>query len=698
MAICTYDPSYWQDFDSGNSLEWVLTAGNGAYAGGSLIGGRNRTHQAYLVASLKAPTNRYAVLDNITEHVSIDGTDYDLEAIQHKGKVCSKGYKYLKKVTYDGTIRFEYELNASAEHECESGVCAMSLKKHIALVKGENTVTIDYEIINFSADEAKICLTPKFDFREHNTLKKASELNFSFILKDDTVSLIPDEKDDIRIDLSISEGCFWELEDKYDKDIELQTEVDLETEGLCDSFMPYNILIEAGPGESKHISVVCSVVSGDSGRFVAAGTARKLINGVKEYYKDLEDRAETAMNGTFKDPSHKELFDRLVLAADHFICERRSTGLKTVLAGLPWFTDWGRDTMIAFTGLTLCTGRFDDAREILKSFALYEKNGLIPNMFPDDGKEPLYNTADASLWFFIAVYNCLRYDPDSRDFIRTEIYPTLLHIITAYEKGTDNSIYMEESGLIHAGSGLDQVTWMDVRVGDLVVTPRHGCPVEINALWYNALRIAASLADMFGDPDMAKHCNSLSKRVLEVFEKTYFNPETGCLYDVVSGYTKDGYTDRDPSIIPNQVYAVSLPFSPLSEEAALSVVNVVEERLYVGVAIRSLDPSHPDYHPEYRGALKKRDMSYHQGTAWGFLLGAYIEAYYKVHSREKDIKERLDKLFEPVRKHLTDENCICGICEIFEGAPPHLGRGCYTQAWSVGEILRVLCEYLIGNE
>ncbi|MBO4899557.1 MAG: glycogen debranching enzyme family protein [Lachnospiraceae bacterium] len=710
-----------------------MTSGNGAYAGGSLIGARNRTHQGYLIASFNPPTERYVVLEQISEFISVGGTDYDLETSQHRGGVYSEGQKFLKKVTYDGTVRFEYELGPSQPDakglpECEAGVCTFSEIKHIALARDENTAVVDYTFTNYSAEEAFVYLTPAFTFREHNTLKSADDHKFADLITGDTLSLVPYEKDDIRIDLSVSEGRFLELADKYDEDVELQTEVDLETEGLTSSYIPYDIEITVAPGEKKHVSVICTVeraVSESSGkvlreelpdsgsvlrgdklleaavdRFVAAGTARKLIAEVREYYHACEERGREAYRALTGDSNIPEFFDRLVLDADHFIAFRRSTGLKTVLAGLPWFTDWGRDTMIAFTGLTLCTGRFGDAREILSSFAKYERHGLIPNMFPDDGAEPLYNTADASLWYFIAVHNYLNYtaktDPehaeDADSFIRSSIYPTLVHILEAYEKGTDNSIYMEPSGLIHAGSGLDQVTWMDVRVGSLVVTPRHGCPVEINALWYNALRIGAGLAERFGDADRAGHWTQLAERVESVYEKTYYS--NGYLYDVVDGYAEDDselgftYAQRDDSLRPNQIFAVSLPFSPVSEEAARSIVERVERVLYVGVGLRSLSPAHPDYHGQYRGALEKRDLAYHQGTAWGYLLGAYIDAYCRVHRDEPDLQERVEGLLSPVKEHLPDANCIGGFCEVFEGDVPHTGRGCYTQAWSTAEILR----------
>ena len=380
-----------------------------------------------------------------------------------------------------------------------------------------------------------------------------------------------------------------------------------------------------------------------------------------------------------------------MLASDQFLTYRESTKMMTVLAGLPWFTDWGRDTMIAFTGLTLCTKRFKEAEEILLTFARYIRHGIVPNMFPDDNMPPLYNTVDASLWYFYAVYQYLHYNPaaEAEAFVKEQIFPHLKEIISAYEKGTDFSIYMEDDGLIHAGSGLDQITWMDVRVGDWVATPRHGKPVEINALWYNALRIMESLCEKF-DEDASAY-RTRAEQVKESFNAKFWDSANQCLFDVVDG------DEPDDHIRPNQVYAVSLPFSLLPEEQEKAVVALVEKELFVGCGLRSLAPDHPDYHGIYCGALAKRDAAYHQGTAWGFLLGGFFSAYMKVNHHSSSAAANAVRMLEPVRKHLTDSGCIGSISEIFDGDTPHNPRGCYAQAWSVGEVLRCYCEDILPD-
>lgn len=345
--------------------------------------------------------------------------------------------------------------------------------------------------------------------------------------------------------------------------------------------------------------------------------------------------------------------------------------------------------MIAFSGLMLVTKRFAEARGLLGFYAQHVRRGLLPNMFPDNGQEPLYNAADVSLWYFYAVDQYLRYtgEPSDYEFIRGKIYPALLSILDAYKNGTDFSIYMDEDGLIHAGSGLDQVTWMDVRVDDRVATPRHGKPVEINALWYNALMVAAGLAEHFGE-DASAH-RALAARVKEAFLEQFWNEETQCLYDVVDGEQKDA------SIRPNQLYAVSLPHTMLPREQEKSIVAVSEQKLLAGPGIRSLSPDSRDYHGRCLGALRKRGEACHHGTAWGFLMGAFITAYVKVHDRSPAAVEQARAFLEPVREHLND-CCIGSVSEIFDGDSPHTCRGCYAQAWSVGEVLRCYAEDIIG--
>ena len=670
MITYQYTQKDWTTFKEGIKREWAVTNGIGGYAGSSMIGAHSRTHQGYLIASLHAPIERYLVFSKINETVTVGTKTVSFETSQHRasGKtVYAEGQKFLTSFIYDGSVLYAYETDN------------FSFKKHITLKKNANVCAVAYELTAGDSD-CTFTLTPLFNYREHSESSTPDTLKFETFTEDRAFYLVPEKNKDIAIRFQTSEGTFSERETVYDIDMQLQIEVDLETDGLDCHYCPVDLSIAVPANTTKKVSILCSI--GDVNERPAPVSAT-------EAFSILEENARCHAE-LFEKAGYRDSFaNQLVLASDEFLTYRESTKMMTVLAGLPWFTDWGRDTMIAFTGLTLCTKRFKEAEEILLTFARYIRHGIVPNMFPDDNMPPLYNTVDASLWYFYAVYQYLHYNPaaEAEAFVKEQIFPHLKEIVSAYEKGTDFSIYMEDDGLIHAGSGLDQITWMDVRVGDWVATPRHGKPVEINALWYNALRIMESLCEKF-DEDASAY-RARANQVKESFNAKFWDSANQCLFDVVDG------DEPDDHIRPNQIYAVSLPFSLLPEEQEKSVVALVEKELFVGCGLRSLAPDHPDYHGIYCGALAKRDAAYHQGTAWGFLLGGFFSAYMKVNHHSSSAAENAVRMLEPVRKHLTDSGCIGSISEIFDGDAPHNPRGCYAQAWSVGEVLRCYCEDIL---
>ena len=670
MITYQYTQKDWTTFKEGIKREWAVTNGIGGYAGSSMIGAHIRTHQGYLIASLHAPIERYLVFSKINETATVGTSTVSFETSQHcaSGKtVYTEGQKFLTSFIYDGSVHYTYETDN------------FSFEKHITLKRNANVCAVAYELTAGDSD-CTFTLTPLFNYREHSESSTPDTLKFETFTKDRTFYLVPEKNKDIAIRFQTSEGTFSERETVYDIDMQLQIEVDLETDGLDCHYCPVDLSIAVPANTTKKVSILCSI--GDVNERPAPVSAT-------EAFSILEENARCHAE-LFEKAGYRDSFaNQLVLASDQFLTYRESTKMMTVLAGLPWFTDWGRDTMIAFTGLTLCTKRFKEAEEILLTFARYIRHGIVPNMFPDDNMPPLYNTVDASLWYFYAVYQYLHYNPaaEAEAFVKEQIFPHLKEIISAYEKGTDFSIYMEDDGLIHAGSGLDQITWMDVRVGDWVATPRHGKPVEINALWYNALRIMESLCEKF-DEDASAY-RTRANQVKESFNAKFWDSSNQCLFDVVDG------DEPDDHIRPNQIYAVSLPFSLLPEEQEKAVVALVEKELFVGCGLRSLAPDHPDYHGIYCGALAKRDAAYHQGTAWGFLLGGFFSAYMKVNHHSSSAAANAVRMLEPVRKHLTDSGCIGSISEIFDGDAPHNPRGCYAQAWSVGEVLRCYCEDIL---
>lgn len=670
MITYQYTQKDWTTFKEGIKREWAVTNGIGGYAGSSMIGAHSRTHQGYLIASLHAPIERYLVFSKINETATVGTSTVSFETSQHcaSGKtVYTEGQKFLTSFIYDGSVHYTYETNN------------FSFEKHITLKRNANVCAVSYELTAGDSD-CTFTLTPLFNYREHSESSTPDTLRFETFTEDRTFYLVPEKNKDIAIRFQTSEGTFSERETVYDIDMQLQIEVDLETDGLDCHYCPVDLSIAVPANTTKKVSILCSI--GDVNERPSPVSAT-------EAFSILEENARCHAE-LFEKAGYRDSFaNQLVLASDQFLTYRESTKMMTVLAGLPWFTDWGRDTMIAFTGLTLCTKRFKEAEEILLTFARYIRHGIVPNMFPDDNMPPLYNTVDASLWYFYAVYQYLHYNPaaEAEAFVKEQIFPHLKEIISAYEKGTDFSIYMEDDGLIHAGSGLDQITWMDVRVGDWVATPRHGKPVEINALWYNALRIMESLCEKF-DEDASAY-RTRANQVKESFNAKFWDSSNQCLFDVVDG------DEPDDHIRPNQIYAVSLPFSLLPEEQEKAVVALVEKELFVGCGLRSLAPDHPDYHGIYCGALAKRDAAYHQGTAWGFLLGGFFSAYMKVNHHSSSAAENAIRMLEPVRKHLSDSGCIGSISEIFDGDAPHNPRGCYAQAWSVGEVLRCYCEDIL---
>jgi predicted glycogen debranching enzyme len=381
-----------------------------------------------------------------------------------------------------------------------------------------------------------------------------------------------------------------------------------------------------------------------------------------------------------------ETMEKLSLAADQFITKRQTDHKQrtTVLAGFPWFADWGRDAFIALPGLLLATGRLSEAKSVLTTFAAAADEGMIPNRFDDYGSTAYFNSVDASLWFINAAFEYLGASGDSQTFTQ-QLLPTICRIIDAYQKGTRFGICADNDGLITAGSCDTQLTWMDAKYDGVAVTPRHGKAVEINALWYSALcRLAQFFADC-NDTETAKHYHSMSDKVKESFIRLFWNEAAGFLNDCI---LPEGFPDA--SLRPNQIFAISLAFSPLPVDLQRKIVQVVKDELLTPYGLRTLSPHDILYRPTYTGTPKERDYAYHQGTVWPYLIGAFVEAYLKVNNFSRESKNEAAKFIEPLLKHFTDDGCLGQISEIFDADPPHTPRGCFAQAWSVAELIRAI--------
>jgi predicted glycogen debranching enzyme len=647
--------SYWLNYEQGSEREWVITNGIGGYASGSLICSNSRRYHGLLIAALKPPTSRHMLLSNLLEDVLFeDGTSVSLSSFITSDGYVNSGFTYLQRVEYDYLPQFIYSLKD------------IFIKKKIAMKQGQNTTVVDYEIRNGS-ESIVLKLSPLINYRDHHHNSRSSYLNFSTEIVSPEKLIMSPAGSNIKLQLGVNTGKFNRFEGCYFYNMFYTLEQERGADSREDHFMPGSFNIELKPYECRTVSFVASTEDYDIDEIDAG----EVIKAEEIRYSSLLE-----MQG-YKN----ELLNRLVLAADNFIVYRASTKAKTVIAGYPWFTDWGRDTMIAFSGLTLATGRYDDAKDILYTFSKYVDYGLLPNVFPDDGEKPAYNSVDAALWYFEAVNNYLEYTQDF-SFVQENIYGCLKEICSGFIKGTIYDIKMMDDGLVTAGNEYTQLTWMDAKAGDWVVTPRHGLAVEINALWYNALMIMSKLAKIFKDKDIYL---DLAVKAKKAFDQVFWNERDGCLYDVVNG------SGSDASIRPNQILAVGLSYAVADGNKAKCIVEKVWKELYTPYGLRTLSTDNPQYKGIYAGDILSRDAAYHQGTVWTWPLGRFIKAYIKVNGSTEQARKAAADFIKPFLNHIRDAG-LGSISEIFDGNAPYYPRGCFAQAWSVAEVLRAAVE------
>jgi len=644
-----FGKSYWTTPEQGIRKEWLLSNGIGGFSCGTIIGMNSRRYHGLLIASLKPPVERYLVLSSISEMVLVNNEEIYLHSFKTPN-FTAHGEYFLETFRYEEIPEYHYRIGS------------MRIEKKVCLRYGKNQVAVVYSVKD--PEKCRIRLTPLVNFRNYHNLSQSKFMDFSTEITGKTMNITPYNMDR-KIVIACSDGravknpCFF-----YNMDYAYEHERGLY--GTEDHYIPGYYEIEINEGEEKTFTFICSF---DEPIDLTDGNT--II--------DEEIIRQQALISEFKNDA---FLGKLVLAADKFIVRRESTNSKSIIAGYPWFTDWGRDTMIALTGLTLSTKRYKDARDILYTFAKYEKDGLIPNVFPDGDNEPVYNTVDAALWFFQAVYKYIMYTGDI-DFVKNELLAVLERIINAYRQGTAFEIKMDKDFLVSAGNEYTQLTWMDAKVGDWVVTPRHGKAVEINALWYNAVMVMSHILKKNGK-DNSGYAR-LGEKIKESFLEVFWNEQEGCLYDVVNENGKDG------KIRPNQILAVSLPFPVLEGKYAKAVVDTVYRKLYTAYGLRTLCNTHPEYRGFYVGDQYQRDGAYHQGTVWVWPLGQFITAFARVYKGDRNLAEIIKSFFIPFYDHLNDA-CIGNISEIFDGNEPLVARGCFAQAWSVSEIIRSYVE------
>ena len=638
------------DFQAAASREWLETNGIGGYASGTVSGTNTRRYHGLLVAATRPPLGRAVLLSKLDETVVIDGERFELSTNQYPGTVNPEGFRFLKSFRLDPFPIWTFEVGD------------LKIEKKVFMPHGQNSTAMTWSAKDRKkSDRRKVALElrPLVAFRDYHHLQhETRDFDTSFLVEDGRVSTNP-LRDLPRLYLN-SNAIFVERTGTWYRNFEYAIERERGFDFHEDLFQPCVLHFDM----AQTATVIASTEKAETGDIEAL---EKI---------EMKRRAAFVAKAGTKDPFVRQL----VLAADQFIVDRGEG--KTVIAGYHWFSDWGRDTMIALPGLTLSTNRPEVAKSILGEFSKHISQGMLPNRFPDEGEVPEYNTVDATLWFFEAARAYLEKTNDHR-FIRDNLYEKLVDIVDWHARGTRHNIHVDTDGQLFAGSPDVQLTWMDAKVGDLVITPRTGKAVEIQALWYNALKIMEGFAAAFGDPDSEVKYAEMADVAGASFNGQFWNSEAECLFDVVNG------EEKDASIRPNQIFAVSLHYAILDEEHAAKVVDKVEAELLTPFGLRSLSPTDPRYVPIYIGSPFERDSAYHQGTVWAWLIGPFVDAYRKTHSGDADLDRKVASFTAGFRGHLN--HAMLGqISEIFDAEPPHRPRGCAAQAWSVAELLRVI--------
>ncbi|HZT31686.1 MAG TPA: amylo-alpha-1,6-glucosidase [Bryobacteraceae bacterium] len=631
-----FGPEICQNLELAASREWLETNGLGGFASSTVAGMHTRRYHALLTAALGPPLDRVVLLSRLQETLVCRGCRYELSTNRFPGVVHPRGFESLREFRLDPYPVYTW---AFADVEIE---------KSVFLVHGENTVVIEYAVRG-PASECRLEVRPLIACRGFHALTQENgALRPRYQEEPGRLAVQPyDAIPPLYLGHDAAAvrpaGDWWR---RFEYDRERERGLDYRE----DLFNP--CVLEFAPGPRGRAVLVASTVP-----HPAAGAA------------ELRERERSRRRRAARPFACREPFVRaLAAAADQFLIRRE--GGAGVIAGYPWFGEWGRDTMVSLAGLTLATGRVEQARSILLDYARHVDQGMLPNVLPGQ-----FNSVDASLWFFEAVRQFLQFTGDSA-WVRANLLETLAGMIGHHERGTRYGIRLDEDGLLAAGVTGVQLTWMDAKVGEWVVTPRAGKPVEVQALWYNALRVMERLAGSSGA------CyGEMAGRAAASFNRQFWNEDAGCLYDVVDG------PSRDPSIRPNQVLAASLPFTMLSREKAERVLKVVRRELLTPYGLRTLSPRDPRYRGRYEGDQVSRDAAYHQGTVWPWLLGPFLTAWINLYGRDDAVRRQVRQWLAPLQEHLEQAG-LGQISEIFDGDEPHHPRGCIAQAWSVAELLR----------
>ena len=657
--------------EEGIKREWIITNGLGGYCSSTIIGANTRKYHGLLVAPLTPPARRHLILSKLDESIQTDGKKYNLYTNMCKNYI-SHGYKYLQSFKKDYIPVFEYE------------VAGINIKKSICMEYRKNTVVLVYEIKNNDKDSI-LTLAPIMNLRDFHTVTANYEFDLRQNINKNKVKIVINRQSETPIYMNLTNGKYIKHEnDKFNN----MYYIEEEKRGMAaeeNLIVPGRYEIELAPNEEKTITFVCSLEENI-----------EEIDGKEIIKKEISRINKLIDKSNLLNSENEELVKTYIIASDNFVVYRPSFALYTIIAGYPWFLDWGRDSLISFEGLLLLSNRYEIAKEVLLTYIRDIKFGLVPNGYSGYDNRPLYNSADASLLLFEQVKKFLNYTKDY-NFVEKNIYRSLIKVIESYINGINhdnNNIWLDKDGLLVAGTEHTQNTWMDAKVGEYCVTPRNGKAVEINAMWYNALKIAEELTELYGTKEQEKKYNELAEKCKKSFTEKFYNKRRKCLYDVIG----------DSKIRPNQLFAISLTYQVIepNSEIATEMFETVTKKLLNDYGLKTLAKGEPFYKEVYEGDVLKRDMSYHQGITWPWLLGIYSDAYRNRIKAEKNakVKNELKKQYENFRenvkqtfiKEMNENSTVGSISELYDSKKPYLAKGAFAQAWSVSEIFKIILQ------
>lgn len=643
-----------QNLDRACSLEWLEVNGLGGFASGTIAGANTRRYHALLLTACQPPNNgRYVLVNHLEEWLTLDHGPIPLSTNVYPGVVHPDGFTRCCSYSSSPWPTWCFSSNG------------YRVQREILCVHGRDLVIVRWKLLNGPTDHVVLRVRPMLTGREYHGLHHEN----SVLSQQETVftgQVIWQPYQSLPSVRAFHTGTYRHAPDWYRQlefPVEHQRGLDFHEDWWSPGEFSFNL--ERG----QHQSVV----------FASEPIEHIRVQGLVSTERRRRRSMPVSHHCAYR------LAQTFRQASEAFLAQRGAR--QTVMAGYPWFTDWGRDTFISLPGLCLVTGRYQVAWHIIESFAAYVSEGMIPNRFPDKGETPEYNTMDASLWFIYAIDRYVAYSKKTA-IVRSIAWPVVKQILDGYRQGTRFNIHLDRDGLITGGAPGVQLTWMDAKIGEWVVTPRHGKPVEIQALWIRALEAGERLAKRFGESNYAAGCREDRVRAVDSFRQRFWYDTGGYLYDVI-----DGPEGSDPTLRPNQIYALALCDDLVTDEQATQMLRLMKDQLLTPVGLRTLSPTDPRYRGQYEGGVMERERAYHQGTVWPFLLGPFVTAWVKTFGGTSEVRAEARSFFEGLGTHVH-EACIGQVSEIFDGDAPHHPRGCPAQAWSIAEPLRAMVEDL----